>query len=115
MTPEQITKSLQFRHRSAARVCSDRAACFARIGDLRSVVFCHLSMLQWETDFYPVPVLGRIALSLRGCQAPALDKNRAPMGPEILSSTGTAVWRKAPKAFPDSSSYEVVKPQPSTG
>ena len=22
------------------------------------------------------------------------------MGPEILSSTGTGVWRKAPKAFP---------------
>ena len=26
------------------------------------------------------------------------------MGPEILSSTGAGVWRKAPKAFPDSSS-----------
>ena len=25
----------------------------------------------WETDFYPVPVLGRIVLSLWGCQAPA--------------------------------------------
>ena len=24
------------------------------------------------------------------------------MGPEILSSTGAGVWRKAPKAFPDS-------------
>ena len=32
--------------------------------------------------------------------SPVLDKNRAPMGPEILSSTG----RKAPMAFPDSSS-----------
>ena len=33
-----------------------------------------------------------------------LDKNRAPMGPEILSSTWAGVWRKAPKGFPDSSS-----------
>ena len=36
--------------------------------------------------------------------SPALDKNRAPMGPEILSSTGARVWRKAPMAFPDCSS-----------
>ena len=36
--------------------------------------------------------------------SPMLDKNRAPMGPEILSSTGAGVWRKAPMAFPDSSS-----------
>ena len=36
--------------------------------------------------------------------SPVLDKNCAPMGPEILSSTGAAVWRKAPKAFPHSSS-----------
>ena len=33
-----------------------------------------------------------------------LDKNCAPMGPEILSSAGAGVWRKASKAFPDSSS-----------
>ena len=33
-----------------------------------------------------------------------LDKNRAPMGPEILSSTGAGDCRKAPMAFPDSSS-----------
>ena len=26
------------------------------------------------------------------------------MGPKILSSTGAGVWRKAPMAFPDSSS-----------
>ena len=26
------------------------------------------------------------------------------MGPEILSSTGAGVWRKAPMAFPDSGS-----------
>ena len=31
-----------------------------------------------------------------------LDKNRAPMGPEILSNTGVGAWRKAPMAFPDS-------------
>ena len=36
--------------------------------------------------------------------SPALDKNCAPMGPEFLPSTGAGVWRKAPKAFPDSSS-----------
>ena len=35
---------------------------------------------------------------------PVLDKNRTPMGPEILSSTGAGAWRKAPMAFPDSSS-----------
>ena len=32
------------------------------------------------------------------------DKNRAPIGPEILSGTGAGVWRKAPIAFPDSNS-----------
>ena len=26
------------------------------------------------------------------------------MGPEMLSSTGAGVWRRAPMAFPDSSS-----------
>ena len=36
--------------------------------------------------------------------SPVLDKNRASMGPEILSSTGAGVWRKAPKRFPGSSS-----------
>ena len=36
--------------------------------------------------------------------SPVLDKNRAPMGPGILSSTGARVWRKAPMAFPDSNS-----------
>ena len=36
--------------------------------------------------------------------SPVLNKNRAPMGPEILSSTGAGVCRKAPVAFPDSSS-----------
>ena len=35
---------------------------------------------------------------------PVLDKNRAPMGPEMLSNTWAGVWRKAPKAFPDSNS-----------
>ena len=36
--------------------------------------------------------------------SPVLEKNCAPMGPELLSSTGAGVWRKAPMAFPDSSS-----------
>ena len=36
--------------------------------------------------------------------SPVLDKNRAPMGPAILSSTGAGVCRKAPRAFPDSGS-----------
>ena len=36
--------------------------------------------------------------------SPVLDKNRAPIGPEILSSTGAGVRRKAPMAFPDSCS-----------
>ena len=36
--------------------------------------------------------------------SPVLDKNRAPMGPEILSSTGAGVWRRPPMVFPDSSS-----------
>ena len=30
--------------------------------------------------------------------SPVLDKNRAPMGPEILSSGGAGVWRKASMA-----------------
>ena len=49
-------------------------------------------------------VLGADVLS-RGRQTPStvLDKNRAPtapMGPEVLSSTGAGVWRP----FPDSNS-----------
>ena len=35
---------------------------------------------------------------------PVLNKHRAPMGPESLSSTWAGVWRKAPMAFPDSNS-----------
>ena len=47
----------------------------------------------WETDFYPVPLLGRIVLSLWGCRTPAqywikIVHPAAPMGPEYLSSTG---------------------------
>ena len=46
-----------------------------------------------------------LSLSMRAPNpSPALDKNPASMGPGILSSTGAGVWRKAPKAFPDSSS-----------
>ena len=36
--------------------------------------------------------------------SPVLDKNRVPMVPETLSNTGAGAWRKAPMAFPDSSS-----------
>ena len=36
--------------------------------------------------------------------SPVLDKNIAPMSPEILFSTWAGVWRKAPGAFPDSNS-----------
>ena len=36
--------------------------------------------------------------------SPVLDKNGAPMGPEVLSSTGAGVWRKPAMAFPGSSS-----------
>ena len=36
--------------------------------------------------------------------SPVLDQNCASMGPEIISSTGAGVWRKAPKAFPHSHS-----------
>ena len=40
-----------------------------------------------------------VALSMRlPDPSPVLDKNPAPMVPEILSSTGNGVWRKAPKA-----------------
>ena len=48
---------------------------------------------------------GNCVLSMRvPVPSPVLDKYRAPVGPEILSSTGAGVWRKAPMAFPDSSS-----------
>ena len=47
----------------------------------------------------------KCALSIRVPNpSPVLDKNRAPMGPELLSNTGAGVWRKAPKRFPDSNS-----------
>ena len=46
-----------------------------------------------------------LSLSMRSPdRSPVLDKNHAPMGPEILSSAGAGVCRKAPTAFPDSSS-----------
>ena len=35
--------------------------------------------------------------------SPILDKNRGPMGPGILFSTGAGVWRKLPGAFQGSS------------
>ena len=36
--------------------------------------------------------------------SPPLDQNLAPMDEESLYNTGARVWRKAPGAFPDSSS-----------
>ena len=56
---------------------------------------------RWETDFYPVRALEGIVLAT---PKPVVDKNRAPIGPEMLSSAGAGVWREAPMAFPDSSS-----------
>ena len=48
---------------------------------------------------------GNCVLSMRVPNpSPVLDKNCAPMGPDISSSAGAGVWRKAPMAFPDSSS-----------
>ena len=47
---------------------------------------------------------GILCSHYEGAPSPILDKNRAPMGPEISSSTEAGVWRKAPTAFPDSSS-----------
>ena len=45
-------------------------------------------------------MLDSIALSIRMPKpSPLLDKNRAPIGPEILSNAGTGVWRKAPRHF----------------
>ena len=66
-------------------------------------------MRFWETDFLSSAGAGKnCALSMRLSRpSPVLDKNSAPLGPkgaEMLSSTEAGVWRKAPKAFPDSSS-----------
>ena len=36
--------------------------------------------------------------------SPTLDKSRAPMGSDILSSVGAGVWRSHSGAFPDSNS-----------
>ena len=72
--------------------------------------------LQFRTHSLPKASFGRAIFIQCRCweklhsiyevdkASPVLDKNPAPMGPEILSSTGAGVWRKAPKAFPDSSS-----------
>ena len=59
---------------------------------------------EWEIDFYPVRVLGRVVdLPIRVPNpSPTLHKNLASMGPGTLSSIGVGVWRKAPEAFPDS-------------
>ena len=69
------------------------------------------SKLQIATILYGKPIFIRAgtgttcALSMRVSDPrPVLDKNRAPLNLIILSSAGAGVWRKAPKAFPDSSS-----------
>ena len=55
--------------------------------------------------FFPVLVLG-IVLSLWGCQTPAQHwiKIVHPSVQKLYPILGVGVWRKAPKAFPDSSS-----------
>ena len=57
-------------------------------------------VVKWETDFYPVPVLGRIALSLYKVSRP-----HPSTGYKSCTRNVIQCWcRKAPKAFPDSSS-----------
>ena len=68
---------------------------------------CPVSCLQWhwETILSSACTESTCTLPLRlPDPSPMLDKNRAPMGPGFLSSTGGGVWREAPGAFPDSSS-----------
>ena len=68
--------------------------------------------IYWATDFLSSAGTGKkcalslsLYLSMRlSNPSLVLDKNRAPMGPEIISNTGAGVWRKAPKPSPDSSS-----------
>ena len=43
---------------------------------------------------------GDLPMRVPNC-SPVLDKILAPIGPEMLSSTGAQVWRKGPIAFPD--------------
>ena len=65
----------------------------------------HKAGVLWEADLSTASTGKNCVLSLRlPNPSPVLDKNRAPIGPEILSSTAARVWRKAPCAFSDSSS-----------
>ena len=67
----------------------NQISCFLRERDSRPI------FLQW----------GNCARLMRlPDPSPVLDKNRAPMGPDVLSNAVAGVWRKAPIAFPDSSS-----------
>ena len=72
---------------------------------------CNVDVLRKVTLFVPRPILfsagagGDCSRPMKlPDPSPVLDKNCAPIRPEILSSTGAGVWRKAPTAFPDSSS-----------
>ena len=57
--------------------------------------------MPWQTDFYPVLVLGRIALPYEGAGPHrGAGKNRATRESRNLSSTVARVWRKALEAFP---------------
>ena len=81
--------------------------------------------LGWKTETYLAPGLlwgyahnhlGNQCLSSAGTgkncalpmkvpnPSPGLDKDCTPMGPEMLSNTGSGVWRKAFEAFPNSTS-----------
>ena len=57
-------------------ICCDKLIpkwfCFASVSAMKCImnIFC-LKCHLWETDFNPVQVLGRFALSLWGCQTPA--------------------------------------------
>ena len=51
-----------------------------------------------------------LSLSLRVPNAgTVLAKNRAPMGPELVSSIGAGVLGKAPEGFPDSNSVAAIR------
>ena len=111
LTLQALSSSLNCRH------CKERLAWAEErlLGDLRqsvpqnSRVHLHTHYRNLGDRFLSSAGTGRnfaLSLSMRVAKncSPVLDKNPAPMGPEILSSTGAGVWSKAPKAFPDSSS-----------
>ena len=72
--------------------------------------WCKSQRFGWETDFYPWywEELRSLYEGAEPQPSTVLDKDRAPMGPEILSSTGAGVWRKAPQELRDSSNSSVL-------